>query len=132
MTLELVATVGLPASGKSTWAREQSGYCRINRDSIRTMAWNEPWSGEQEKLTVAMRDALIAVMLLVGKSVIVDDTNLSGELDTLAVVAKTCGADFRVQDFTDVPVETCIERDQARVSGHVGEDVIRRFAAKLP
>ena len=35
------------------------------------------------------------------------------------------------KDFTDVPVETCIERDKLRsVDQQVGETVIRNFARK--
>jgi predicted kinase len=144
VTLQLVATVGLPASGKTTWLLEEwlpahPGACRFNRDSIRALLWNdtrihykvpEVERVRLEKLVTAWQHQGIALALAAGRSVGVDDTNLNpvrpAELEALALAA---GAEFVLQDFRHVPVEECIRRDLARFaagSGHlVGEDGIR-------
>lgn len=61
--------------------------------------------------------------------VIVDDTNLNpAHMSRLEEYAELVGAEFRVQDFTHVPLEICIGRDQARpVMQRVGETLIREM-----
>ncbi len=123
--------MGLPASGKSTWAKgivaKDSSYVRVNRDDLRSMIHNDVWNGKREKTTVAARDALIAAFLAAGKNVIVDDTNLSPKvMDELKAIARANGANFEIKDFTDVSVDTCIERDSKR-SASVGKSVIMKM-----
>lgn len=128
---ELIITVGLPGSGKSTWARQQDGYVIVNRDSLRVMMHSgRPWSKEQEKLTRAARDSIIMLMLKKGQSVISDDTNF-GQIGWTKNLADQAGAIYRVVYFTHVPVEVCIERDSKREGpAHVGEEVIRSMAER--
>jgi predicted kinase len=124
--MKLIMTKGLPASGKTTWAKTQNAY-RINKDDLRLMINNGIWSKANEKYILLARDALIALYLRDGNKVIVDDTNLAPKHEeTLKQLAKECKADFEVQDFTDVPLEECIKRDQKR-SNYVGEKVIKQM-----
>ena len=75
---KVILTKGLPASGKSTWALDQSGTVRVNKDSIRMMLYGAPNCGYgKEKRVLKMRDALIRKALQEGEVVIVDDTNFS-------------------------------------------------------
>lgn len=81
MTQKIILTCGLPASGKSTWAKEQVGvkdstWKRINKDDLRTMINGGVWSKGNETAVVAARDAMIRTFLSQGYSVIVDDTNV--------------------------------------------------------
>lgn len=122
---------GLPASGKTTWARawvaeDPGNRVRINRDDIRAMAHNGTFiKGVTEPRVIAIRDAQILALLQAGGDVVSDDTNLPARtVRDLAKLARQAGADVRIRDFTDVPLEVCIERDAARVKS-VGEDVIR-------
>lgn len=127
----LTITRGLPGSGKTTWTRQQQqakpGLWRINRDDLRAMlvpAWTFGGQNDEDLLTVVQHRAVHA-LLYNGIDVVVDDTNLSDRaVAGLRAVADYNGADFRVHDFTDVPLETCIERDAARPNP-VGETVIR-------
>lgn len=130
---EVVATVGLPASGKSTWAKAlclDSGhqFKRVNKDDLRAMIDAGVWSKENERIIEAARDALVESFLVLGFSVVCDDTNFyEGHLDRLRKLAKDYGASFRIEDFRHVSLDECIARDQYREVGHVGEDVIRRM-----
>lgn len=131
---ELVMFRGLPASGKSTEARDQlkSLYSNksaviVNKDSLRTMLHDDTWSKGNEKITVAVRDAIIKTVLDKGLSVIVDDTNLAPvHEERLRHLAKEGCAEFKPMDLTHVPLETCLERDKKRQKW-VGEAVIRKM-----
>lgn len=97
---------------------------RVNRDDLRVMLHANIWSGGREKATVAVRDAAITAALLAGFDVICDDTNLDPKVRAeLTKIAKAAGASVVEQDFTNVPLKTCIKRDAAR-SRTVGRKVI--------
>ena len=63
---------------------------------------------------------------------IADDTNLEHRvMRELSDLAAQCGAVVLVVDFTDVPLQTCIDRDAARPIGErVGADRIRAMWAR--
>jgi predicted kinase len=122
---------GLPASGKSTWARKYLANAnagtvkRVNKDDLRAMLDGGKWSPENEKFVLQVRDNIIGSALDSGKHVIVDDTNLAPKHEArLRELAKKHGADFQIIDFTHVSVDECIERDRGRPN-YVGEKVIR-------
>lgn len=140
----LTITRGLPGSGKTTWAREYLGTeslrgARVNRDDMRRSlhggVLGAGWAERQ--VTIAQR-AAVEALLRAGVDVICDDTNLRARVvREFAELAHTCGADFTVRDFTDVPVEVCIERDAGRPEAdRVGADVIggmwQRYLAGRP
>lgn len=119
---------GLPASGKSTYARElvkNNGFVRVNKDDLRAMLHNSKWSKGNEKQVLRLRDHIIMDCLNNGRSVVVDDTNLNPiHAQALSSIAKSFNADFE-QKFFDVPIEECIKRDLQRPVS-VGERVIRQ------
>jgi predicted kinase len=129
----LTITRGLPGSGKTTRAREwvaenRANRARVNRDDLRSMLDYRVFEkGITEPRIIAARDALILGLLGKGLDVICDDTNLPQRTARdLARLAKRAKAELAVLDYTDVPVETCIERDAARNDkAPVGETVIR-------
>lgn len=127
----LIATRGLPASGKTTFARTlQPSVVRVNRDDLRRMLHGErlftQWAEAQ--VTTAQR-AQVEALLRTRADVCVDDTNLrSRTLRDWADLAARYGAEFEVHDFTDVPLEECLRRDAARpAEDRVGEAAIRRL-----
>lgn len=137
---ELVVCRGLPGCGKTTHAkaeivrRPRGSVCRINRDDYRRYVFNTTYrrfEGEEidplEDLITVLQHAAIRTALTAGIDVICDDTNLYSEhVVCLMRLAVECGAGWRIQDFTHVPLETCIDRDALRFeAGHVGEAVIR-------
>ncbi|WP_422646953.1 AAA family ATPase [Actinoalloteichus caeruleus] len=127
----LIATRGLPGSGKTTWAKRyvaKSGdrAVRVNRDDLRVMLHGAAsHRGATERQVTAAQHALIRAQLDLGVTVVVDDTNLRARyLRELRDLARRSGADFEVRDFTSVPLEDCVARDAAREEP-VGEGVIR-------
>jgi predicted kinase len=127
----LLITRGLPASGKTTFARKlQPGVVRVNRDDLRRMLHGQrlftQWAEAQ--VTHAQR-AAVEALLRARASVIVDDTNLRAKVvREWAEMAARHGASFEVHDFTDVPLAECVRRDAGRPEDdQVGEDAIRRM-----
>jgi predicted kinase len=124
----LIMTKGLPASGKTTWAREQvaaypNEIVRVNKDDLRAMIFNNEHSNDREKFIQAARDAIVERALASGRSVIVDDTNFAPKHETrLRQLAERYNVAFRIEDqFLSTPVEECVKRDV-----HRGEKVGRK------
>lgn len=130
----LTITLGLPGSGKSTWARQQAGAWLVGRDAIRAMVRpGQPWDHDDEAaedVVTAIQHAAVEALLRLGERVICDDTNLyARRRDGLAAVAAACGARFVVHDLRHVDVGLCIARDAGRPVGErVGKDAIRQMA----
>ena len=131
----LIITRGLPASGKTTWARERLRTtalraARVNRDDIRRVLHGglSGASWAERQVTLAQH-ASVAALLRAGVDVICDDTNLrKSVVRDLAALAHANGAAFVVEDFTEVPLDVCIERDRVRPEAErVGEHVIREM-----
>lgn len=121
---------GLPASGKTTCAKEmlkEFGYGnakRVNKDELRLMLDDSHHSSQNEKFVLGVRDFIINQALVKGKHVIVDDTNLSPDHEKcFRKITKAHEAAFQVVDFTTVSPEECIKRDLIRPVS-VGKDVI--------
>jgi len=129
----LVCTVGLPGSGKSTWAlawvaQDPAGRARVGRDGLRetlrgARVWSDP--GLEAQVTVAQH-ATVRALLQAGWSVVVDDTNLRRDhLTRLIQIGQECGAAVVVHRM-DTPLEECIRRDALQPRGQrVGAEGIR-------
>ncbi len=131
---KIYATIGLPASGKSTLAEKRcangSGL-RANRDDIRYKTYGVYFGRPiDEKIVTVLQDAEVAEILEKGLDVWIDDTNLSPVAKIhCQLLAKFHAVDLVWIDLTHVPVQTCIERDAAR-DRQVGKDVILRMYDK--
>lgn len=135
---KIILTRGLPASGKSTWARELvrselGRWKRINKDDMRLMLDEGKWSKKNEQFILLMRDTMALSALEHGFNVIIDDTNLHEKhllrMKELAKEVKKLwnkDVEVEVKDFTNVSLETCIERDLKRPNS-VGEKVIKQM-----
>jgi predicted kinase len=134
--LEVIATVGIPASGKSTWSLEKLKidprnpdapvYVRVCRDDYRFMLKDAPVTEPKvEDMITKLVYQAIDVALSKRLNVIVDQTNLTPEyIEALAEHVKY-KANFRVQLF-DISLEKALERDALREK-KVGEQVIRKM-----
>ena len=119
MSAKLTITVGLPASGKSTWAEtvrvnNPDGVRVVCRDDIREFLHANFEQGD-ERVVVAVRDTAIRGFLDKGYHVVSADTNLDAKTrKRLRSIADYAGADFEIQDFRDVPLEVCLTRNTER------------------
>lgn len=129
---------GLPASGKSRWAKNEcecvENTVRVNKDDIREMMVSA-FSKGNENIVLAVRDTLVREALSQNKTVIVDDTNFAPiHEETLRTIAAAHDAPFEVKTF-DTPVDECIKRDAKRANP-VGRDVImdmyRKYIKQIP
>lgn len=129
---KLLMMRGLPASGKTTCAKEimrsAGNFVRVNRDELRPMLHGDAkWSGKKEKLTKKAERAIVRDMLRGDQSVIVDDTNLrDADKESWQTLAKECNASFEVVEM-DTPFDLCVDRDYAR-DGGVGVHVVAGMA----
>ncbi len=127
--LKLIMLKGLPASGKTTWAKEQvrksnGKVKRVNKDDLRMMIDDGQWSKTNEHIILLMRNQIIMEALKEHCDIIVDDTNLDPKHESLLrKFAADLSAEFNIMDF-DTPLEECIARDAKREKP-VGEKVIR-------
>lgn len=137
-------TTGLPASGKSTWAKQMvkdanGNMIRVNLDDLRVMlgidpASKEPIDKELGKVLLTLQDKAILAAVAAGKDVVIDNTHLVPTIPKRIKKLFDGEITFRVKDFTDVPVDDCLIRDHMRgLNGErlVGDKVIRDFAKLL-
>ena len=129
---KLIICRGLPASGKSTWAKQwvledPEHRIRVNQDDIRLML-GKYWVPSREKLVQEIQFDAILEALSRGFDVVIDNTNLNKKvLDGFDRLIKTF-KDYEIEykDFFDTPLSVCIERDKNR-DLQVSEKIIRNF-----
>lgn len=137
--IELNVLQGLPASGKTTYARKWVGEnpknrVRVNRDDIRHML-GPYWVPQREDLVTTIENQMILDSALAGYSVVVDATNFRGLDRFKNLLNQFDGRHYPevdiklVNHFLNVDVKTCIQRDQQREQ-QVGKDVINRMYEK--
>lgn len=129
---KLIITRGLPASGKSTWAKQwvledPEHRVRINQDDIRLML-GKYWVPSREKLVQEIQFDAVVEALSKEFDVVIDNTNLNKKvLDGFNRLIKTFeNYEIEYKDFFDTPLSVCIERDKNR-DLQVTEKVIRSF-----
>lgn len=114
----LTITVGLPASGKSTWAealrvKHPDRVRIVNRDDIRAASGAQFAQGD-EGCVALIRDYQIDQWLVRGYDVICTDTNISQKVRRhLAGLAKHRKADYNETVF-DTPLDECLCRNAGR------------------
>jgi predicted kinase len=125
---------GLPASGKSTWAKEKlaalnrggtARAVRTNKDEIRRRLSAKGVNSESR--VVARELELVTRALKKGLHVIIDNTHFKPEHEwEYRALSDTYGYNFEIVDFSHVPLNECIVRDGQRRHS-VGEAAIRRM-----
>lgn len=125
--------VGLPASGKSTYAKglidSNNNIKRISKDDLREMFQSGKYTPDSELWILFIRDNLIRLLLEDGYDVVVDDTNLNPKHKTaLESLARSFGAEIKPV-IIDTSIDECVIRDSKR-NKPVGEKVIRDMYEK--
>lgn len=112
-------TRGLPASGKTTWAKETikayGNVTRINNDDLRAMMHDSAYTHQREKLVNAVTTLVACEAIRRGDHVIIDNTHLPERwVSRYRQLAAQEGVRFEVKDFRDVPLSVCLENNQNR------------------
>lgn len=131
MTGTIILTRGIPASGKTTFAKawvaeDPENRIRLNRDDLRRMIRGNSgvFDYETEQAITAAQHAAARAAIKAGKDVVVDDTSLNNR--HVKEWFKVGPVEFR--DFPIDP-ELAYERDAAREHS-VGPEVIAYFVSK--
>lgn len=136
---KIILTRGIPASSKSTWAKQEvlkdpEHSVRINRDDLRNMS-GQYWVPAREKYILFCRNLLLNTAIYMNfNTIIIDDMNLNPKefeyvsivVDKANEIIKDTKNQYKIEfkDFTNVPLNVCIERDSKR-ENPLGEKVIR-------
>lgn len=119
----LICTVGLPRSGKSTWAKAQE-HPIVNPDSIRLALHGQRFQSLAEPFVWATAHCMVRALFLAGHdTVILDATNTTEKRR-----AEWFNKDWTtIFEIIDTPAEVCIERAR-REEDDVIIPVIERMA----
>jgi predicted kinase len=131
----IILTIGIPASGKSTWAVSWVGEdplhrVRINKDAIRALCNNFIWSKEHEQMITAMQRSMVRQALISGHSVVLDNTNIEARyFNDACNLVRELNIDCVVSEKPFfIQLDEAIARDAKREgSAKVGEAVVRKF-----
>lgn len=133
----LIMTVGVPGSGKSTWARAicaRKGFVEINRDNLRRelgkFAANEKvvsTPGLEAHVTNVHEHRMISAFIL-GQTVVCSDTNINpATRERLEGIAKNYNVPVFYKHF-NVAWDTLVERNKTRpTQDQVPSKVLRDF-----
>jgi len=132
--MKAVVTIGISASGKSTFAREwakKNNAVITNRDDLRfsltgAKDWSEyKFNKHTEKLITSIQHDTINLAAVAKKDIIVADTNLNKTYrDKLIELLTTLGYEVEIKTFP-ITLEEAWKRDSLRANG-VGHHVIYR------
>lgn len=129
--MKMTITVGVPASGKTTWAERQDAV-NINRDDIRQrlfgpFKWGEYkfTNANENDVTVEQKQMLVNAAKA-GRDVIISDTNLKKDFrDQWIRVGVSLGYEVEVKLFHISPAEA-LRRDSDREMS-VGPEVMAKM-----
>ena len=127
---QIIVTIGIPASGKSTWAKnfvaENPSYVKIERDDFRYGMKNISIGDKQfENFITELQYKAIHTALNNKYNVIVSDTNCNLKYLKILLEEFKYKADVTLKFFSE-SLETCYERDANRERS-VGKEVIDRM-----
>ncbi|MBY0506902.1 MAG: AAA family ATPase [Bryobacteraceae bacterium] len=122
--------VGLPGSGKSTWAASQ-GITILSSDAVRVLLSDDVQNQRiHAEVFGTMRYLLRRRLALGAASTIIDATSLqAAHRKPWIKLAKAAGATVNAIYFA-TPLEECLRRNAAR-ERQVPAEVIREMSAKL-
>lgn len=119
----LILTVGLPRSGKSTWAKKQN-FPIVNKDAIRLVLHGQRFLKEAETFVDTLATYMVKSLFLAGhKTVIVDECH---NTEKRRLRWKDSGWNVKFQIFS-TSMEECLRRAEAE-NDSVIIPVIKRMA----
>lgn len=147
---KVIICQGLPASGKSTWAKkwvseDSARRVRFNRDDVRNML-GAYWVPRREDLINSIYDSFMNEAMLAGYDIVLDNMNLNDKTikEIQRYVEEFNGwiklspldihYDIEFKKFLDVPLETLLERDSKRehpIGAKAIRDLYTKYRCKL-
>lgn len=138
--LKVRVLVGIPASGKTTYARQfikgkSDKWIIVNRDNIRNML-GEYWIPTREKLITDIEDDMIQEGLRHGYNIIIDATNINQKTvkrieNNIEVIKGLTGYQIEIEYLSfSISLKKAIIRDFFRglFGGRkVGKKIIKKF-----
>lgn len=130
---KLIICRGIPASGKTFWAKQwvledPEHRVRFNNDDIRNML-GKYWVPSREPMVAAMKYGFVEKAMLLRLDIVVDNMNLNNkEIEYWRHWANLHNYDLEFKDFF-TPLQECIDRDSKRPNP-IGEEVIRKTYEK--
>ena len=147
---KVIICQGLPASGKSTWAKKWTSEdpkhrVRFNRDDVRNML-GAYWVPSRENIINKIYDSFMNEAMLAGYDIVIDNMNLNDKTikeiednvnefnEWIKLSPIDIHYDIEYKKFLNVPLEELISRDSKR-DNPIGEKVIKdlytRYFKKL-
>ncbi len=115
----LIICRGLPASGKTTWAKEWAmgdpeHRVRINQDDIRLML-GKYWVPAREPIVGAIQQEAVIAAMNFGVDIVIDNTNLNKKVVNAYIkVAEKFKYTVEYEDFFNVSIGECLRRNAIR------------------
>lgn len=117
----LIICRGLPASGKTTWAKEwvmgdSEHRVRVNQDDIRLML-GKYWIPSREELVSNIQEDALSRAAVLNYDIVVDNTNLNPKAISYiknAVLSYNKNYKIEYEDFFNVSLGECIRRNGIR------------------
>jgi predicted kinase len=121
---KLIILIGLPYSGKSTWAKEQT-YPIVNRDSIRLALHGQRYIREAESFVSAIEEVMVKSLFLAGHDTVIVDACHTTEKRRLRWKSE----EWNIEPIIfNIGEKICLERAEAKKDWEM-IPVIKRMAS---
>lgn len=143
--VKLLILIGLPGSGKTTWAKKfiaerendsDEAWVRVCRDDIRFMLQSVDFKVENENLVTEIENSAVRSALQLGKSVLIDATHIKkSHRNAWHKIAKEYNVSVVEEKYFDVSLEECLKRNSQRdrkVPNSVIESMYQTLKKDLP
>lgn len=132
MKTRLYILIGLPGSGKSTYAEKELSKTAIilSSDAIRKELLNDETNQDNNRLIFSTLYNRARIHLIDGKDVVIDATSIN-RFERARVLDNFKDLDIeRIAIYFNTPAKVCCERDKNRART-VGNDIIYRYKNKF-